>query len=78
MRKDVSQEIKKTIGRSVVRSLARNLNHLDEIAAEHSVALAIPASDLQMYLSNFIYRLGQPEEAGIARFKELVHEHHLL
>ena len=78
MRKDLSQEIKKTIERSIVRSLARNLSHLDEIAAEHSVALAIPASDLQMYLSNFIYRLGQPEEAGIARFKELVHEHHLL
>ena len=78
VRKDVSQEIKKTIERSLVRSLARNLIHLEEIAAEYSAALAIPASDVQRYLSNFIYRLGQQEEAGIARFKELANEHHLL
>ena len=78
VRKDASQVIKKTIELGVARSLARNLNHLEEIAAEYSPALAIPAEELQMYLSHFVYRLGQLEEEGIKRFQELVHEHHLL
>ena len=58
----------------------RNLDEppLDEVAADASPGLGIPPADLQTYLSSFIYRLSQPEEEGIARFKELVNEHHLL
>jgi len=78
VRKDANQEIKKSVELGLVRSLARNLGHFEEIAAEYSPVLAIPAADLQTYLSSFIYRLGRFEEEGIARFKELVDEHHLL
>lgn len=78
VRKDLNPETKKTIELSLVKALAKNLNHLDEIAAEASPGLGIPPADLQTYLSSFIYRLSQPEEEGIARFKELVNEFNLL
>jgi chorismate dehydratase len=78
MRKDLPPDLKKTIELGVSRALAKNLNSFDEIAAEYSPQLDIPAEDLKAYLSNFVYRLGHSEEEGIVRFKELVHEHHLL
>ena len=78
VRKDLDPGTKKTIELSLAKSLAKNLNHLDEVAAEASPGLAIPSADLQAYLSSFIYRLSQPEEEGIARFKELVNEFNLL
>jgi chorismate dehydratase len=78
VRKDLSQGMKKTIELGLVRALARNLNQLEEIATEYSPRLAIPAADLQAYLSSFIYRLGHLEEEGITRFKELVNEFNLL
>ena len=78
VRKDVTPDLKKAIELGVSRALAKNLNSFDAIAAEYSPRLSIPAADLQAYLSNFVYRLGQSEEEGIKRFKELVDEHHLL
>lgn len=78
VRKDLTPDLKKTIELGVSRTLAKNLNGLGEIAAEYSPQLSIPAADLQAYLSNFVYRLGQAEEEGIRRFKELIDEHHLL
>jgi len=78
VRKELSPNLKKMIEVAVSRTLAKNLNSLGEIAAEYSSRLAIPAEDLRTYLSNFVYRLGQAEEEGIVRFKELVNEHHLL
>jgi len=78
VRNDLNPSLKKTIELGVSRTLAKNLNSFDEIAAEHSPQLGIPAADLKAYLSNFVYRLGQTEEEGIRRFKELIDEHHLL
>jgi len=78
VRKDLGPDLKKTIELGVSRTLAKNLNSLDAVAAEQAPRLNIPAADIQSYLSNFVYRLSQQEEAGIVRFKELVDEHHLL
>jgi chorismate dehydratase len=78
VRKDLSPDVKKAIELGVSRTLAKNLKSFDEIAAEYSPQLDIPAADLHTYLSNFVYRLGQAEEEGIRRFKELVDEHDLL
>jgi len=78
VRKDLSQDLKKMIERGVSRTLAKNLNSLDEIAAEYSPRLDLPPTELKAYLSSFVYRLGQAEEEGIRRFKELVNEFNLL
>ena len=78
VRKDLAPDLKKTIELGVSRTLAKNLNSLDAIAAEHSPRLNMPAAEVQAYLSNFVYRLSRQEEAGIVRFKELVNEFHLL
>lgn len=63
---------------AITQSLGRNQHQLDVIAQEHSSRLGIPAAELQAYLSTFIYRLSQPEEAAIHTFSDLVHHHALL
>jgi len=78
VRKDLPGEEKKRLERSLSGALGVNQRQLDAIAREASERLAIPAQELQDYLAGFIYRLSQPEEDGIARFTELVYEHHLL
>ena len=78
IRKDASAQEKKQIESGIARSLGMNLLQLGSIAAEFSQQLGISAEELETYLSNFVYRLGQFEEEGIKRFKELVDECHLL
>ncbi len=78
IRKDTGAPEKKQLELGLSRSLGINLNQLEPIALEYAKTLGLPAQELHAYLANFIYRLSQPEEAAIQRFKELIHEHHLL
>lgn len=78
IRKDAAAEEKKSLELALSRALGVNSRELNVIAQEHEKTLGIPAAELQAYLSGFIYRLSQPEEEGIARFRSLVDEHHLL
>ena len=78
VRKDAGDEEKRELTLALTRSLGRNATQLETIAEERAAPLGLPVKDLHAYLSSFIYRLSQPEEAGIARFRELVHGHHLL
>ena len=78
IRKDAAPEDRKQVELGLVKALALNTPRLEAIAQEASPALGVPAPDLHAYLSGFIYRLSAPEEAGIARFKELIDESHLL
>jgi chorismate dehydratase len=65
---------------SVLRSaMERGLAHRGQIAAEASARLGIPADRLLNYLTSRItYRLGPPEEEGIALFRRLLEKHALL
>ena len=55
-----------------------NAGRLELIAQEYSKTLGLPAQDLHVYLSSFIYRLSQPEEEAMKRFKMLADESRLL
>ena len=78
IRKDAGTEEKRHLELALTKSLGVNARQLDAIAAERAADLGVPAAELATYLAGFIYRLGPQEEAGLATFQELVHEHHLL
>ena len=78
VRKDASDQVKKTLERALSGTLGMNLKRLPELAASVAPSLGMTPQDVQTYLAGFIYRLSQPEEEGIARFQELVHGSHLL
>ena len=78
IRKDADPAGKKHIELGLVKSLAMHGSRLGPIAEEAAGTFGIPAADLTRYLSGFIYRLGEAEEAGIEQFRRLVDEHHLL
>ncbi len=78
VRKDASPQEKKQIEASLARALAANTGQWATIAQEYAQTFGLPAEELETYLSNFVYRLGQFEEEGIKRFEELVREHALL
>ena len=78
VRRDVVAQEKRSLEAALARTLAVNSGRLSAIAEERAATLQLPASELQAYLSAFHYRFGAEEEAGITRFEELVHEHHLL
>ncbi len=78
IRSDAAAGIKKQLETALSGTLGKNQSRLDVLAAEHAPSLGIPVEQLTAYLSAFIYRLSKPEEQGIARFKELVDEFHLL
>lgn len=78
VRKDAPAHEKKRLETALIKSLARNSAQLEAIAQEHAASLHVPATELHAYLSNFVYRLSQPEEDAINQFRTLVNEHHLL
>ena len=78
VRKDASPQEKKQIESSLARALTMNTGQWATIAQEYAPTLGMPAPELDTYLANFVYRLGQFEEEGIKRFEELVREHALL
>ncbi len=78
IRKDAGAEEKKQLELALAKSLGVNLRQLERLAHDASPGLGVPAEDLHAYLSKFAYRFGQPEEDGIAQFRKLVDEHHLL
>jgi chorismate dehydratase len=78
IRKDAAADQKRELETALSRSLGLNTRHLDLIAQERAADIGLPAESLHAYLTRFIYRLSQPEEDGIARFKELVDAHHVL
>ena len=39
--------------------------------------MGLSAKAVEDYLDRFIYRLGQSEEEGLSKFRELLHVHHL-
>ena len=78
VRKDAGAEEKRHLELALTKSLGVNGRQLDAIAAERAADLVVPAAELAAYLARFIYRLGPQEEAGLAKFQELVHAHRLL
>ena len=78
IRRDAGAEEKKQLELALSKSLGLNLRQLERLAHDASPGLGVPAEALHTYLSQFTYRFGQPEEEGIAQFKRLVDEHHLL
>ena len=78
IRSDARAQVKRELESGLARALGTNLGRLPEIAAESAASFGLPAGDLEHYLSSFLYRLGHDEEEGIRRFRDLVHEHHLL
>ena len=78
IRKDASAQDKRQIELGLAKSLGVNLTQLEFIAQDSSKTLGLPASELETYLSSFIYRLGRSEEEGIRRFKELLDGANLL
>ena len=78
IRSDAAVGVKQRLETALSGTLGKNQSRLDVLAAEHAQSLGIPVEELTAYLSAFIYRLSKPEEQGIARFKELVDESHLL
>jgi chorismate dehydratase len=78
IRKDAGEEAHRHVELGLARSLGVNLRQLEAIAGEQAPRFGMTPEAIHLYLSSFVYRLGQPEEAGIARFRELVDEHGLL
>ena len=78
IRKDAAPEDKARLERGLARALAVNAGELATLAQERSASLGVPAADLKIYLSNFIYRLGPSEDAAIQQFQRLADEHRLL
>ena len=78
IRKDAAGQDKKSIESGLAKALGMNSARLEQLAQDYASALGIPAGELSAYLSSFLYRLGQPEEEGIAQFKQLVNDAHLL
>lgn len=78
IRKDASAHDKKRIEAAVMRALAVNTSQLETIAQEYAHTLQMPAEDVRAYLSGFVYRFGPSEAEGIAKFKALVDEFHVL
>lgn len=78
IRKDAGAAEKRRLELSLAKSLGVNARQLETIAAERAADLGVPAVELAAYLAGFIYRLGPQEEAGLAKFQELVHAHRLL
>jgi chorismate dehydratase len=78
VRKTVEPPQKRHLEAALARALAANTAQLDAVARQGADTLSLPAADLAAYLAGFHYRFGPEEEAGIARFEELAHEHHLL
>ena len=78
VRKDVDAQEKRQIEIALMKALAMNTAQLDAVTQECASTLGLPVQEVHSYLSGFVYRLSQAEEEGIARFKELLDEHHLL
>ncbi|MBI2093267.1 MAG: menaquinone biosynthesis protein [Candidatus Omnitrophica bacterium] len=78
IRKDVPSEDKRQMERALSRALGINMKQLGEMAQEQSPLLGVPAGELLKYLEGFHYRLSAPEEEGLARFTELVHDYNVL
>ena len=69
IRKDVGVQVKREVESAIARALAGNLRQLSEISREYGPALGLSEVEVEAYLSNFMYRLGRDEEAGIAKFR---------
>ena len=78
IRKDAGADEMKQLELALAKSLGVNLRRLERLAHDASPGLGVPAEELHTYLSQFAYRFGQPEEDGIAQFRKLVDESHLL
>ncbi len=74
IRKDASPQDKKQVEMALIKSLGGNMGQMELIAQEHASGLGVPAAELQTYLASFIYRLSQPEEEGIKRFRAFVEQ----
>ncbi len=74
IRKDAGPSEKQHLERTLARTLALNTSQLESIAKEQAVAFQRPVEELHRYLSTFIYRLSQPEEEAIERFRFLLEE----
>ena len=71
IRADAGASTKREVSEALQRTLAVNLRRLDELVIQPAASLHVPAEDLTMYLSRFIYRLSAEEERAIQRFAQL-------
>ena len=78
IRKDAPADDKKELEQALSRSLGVSQSQHQAIASQRVPSLGLPVEALAAYLDRFVCRLSRPEEEGIARFKELLDEHHLL
>jgi chorismate dehydratase len=78
IRKDAPAEDKKELQRALSGSLGMSQSQYQAIAQERAPSLGVPAGELADYLGRFVYRFSAPEEEGIAQFRKLVDESHLL
>ena len=78
IRKDADAEQKRQVEAALSGTLALNKQDLPGLAHARAGALGSSADSLTAYLSRFIYRFGQEEEAGLQRFEALAHESGLL
>jgi chorismate dehydratase len=72
--KDVPQDDRRAIARSLEVSLAGWQRRLPEIAARRGRALGLDGQGVRRYLSTFTYRLGPVEEMGLRAFREMLEE----
>jgi len=54
-------------------SFEAGMARLEEVAAQHAGQASLEVSEIVAYLRNFTYRIGDPEERGLAEFKRLCH-----
>ena len=78
VRKDAAAADKQQLSRLLQHQLAMNTARLEELAKARAPSLGLPPEEVRRYLASFIYRLSEPEEEGITRFRSLVEEHRLL
>ena len=79
VRKEVVTDDRKRIESAVARALGANSGPgLDRLAQELDGTCGMPAEAIQQYLSQLTFRLGNQEEEGILRFRQLLEENGLI
>ncbi|MBF0501290.1 MAG: menaquinone biosynthesis protein [Candidatus Riflebacteria bacterium] len=69
VRKSLADGDKKRLSRMLSENLEHAFSNLEEISAGESARTGMRKETISTYLRNFTFRLGSPEEEGIALFK---------
>ncbi|HVP39606.1 MAG TPA: menaquinone biosynthesis protein [Candidatus Saccharimonadales bacterium] len=77
VRRALPEAEKRALAVALSQALDRGLERAGDIAARRSPDLGVPAASLEAYLRRFRYRFGEEEARAEARFRQLLHDHHL-